>query len=324
LTIAWVIGSAGLLGAALCRALREGGTELFVPDARFSWNEPGKLPSEMAAAVQAFARKVQGSRGWEVHWAAGIGTMGSRSEELAPETRAIALFIGFLAAEDLLMSASGTLTFASSAGAIYAGTADEIITELTVPVPTTAYAIEKLRQEELVRAFVAAHPKTRALIARISTIYGPGQATAKKQGLLGYMARSIIRNQVINIFVPYDTVRDYIDADDAAVFMIAALRSSTDPPKVRMKIIASEYPATIAEIVSIFRRLSRRTPRVVRSANRLSALYTRRVRFRSIDSANDNRPPAKRLPVGISQLMKAEHLAFIRAPAGRLTLPPAA
>jgi UDP-glucose 4-epimerase len=321
-TIAWVLGSAGLLGAALCRALHDDGTELFFPDHRFAWGDPEKLPDQMAAAVRTFARRAAGSRAWEIHWAAGIGTMGSSAADLAPETRALTLFLALVQAEPLLMARSGTLSFASSAGAIYAGSSDEIITEHSAPAPTTAYAVEKLVQEDLVRRFVTGNPSTAALIARISTIYGPGQASGKKQGLLGYMARNIIRNQVINIFVPYDTVRDYIDADDAAVFMIGAVRAYSERSKVLVKIIASEYPATIAEIVSIFRRLSRRTPLVVRSANRLSALYTRRVRFRSVESVNDSRPPAKRLPLGISQLMRAEHLAFIKAPPERVALPP--
>jgi UDP-glucose 4-epimerase len=80
-------------------------------------------------------------------------------------------------------------------------------------------------------------------------------------------------------------------------------------------IIASESPTTIAEIVAIFKRLARRTPLVVRSANRLSSLYTRRVQFRSLVRSEFARPPGKRLAVGISQLMRAEQLAFTKSPA---------
>jgi UDP-glucose 4-epimerase len=321
-TIAWVVGSSGLLGAALCRALREAGTELFSPDARFTWNDPDRLLPQMQAAVRAFAERSLAEGPWEIHWAAGVGTMGSTAAQLSPETRALTLFLELLQAQTRLMGGAGTIMFASSAGAIYAGTSDEIITEHTTPAPTTAYALEKLQQEELLRNFVARNPVTSAFIARISTVYGPGQASAKKQGLLGYMARCIIRNQAIHIYVPYDTIRDYIDADDAASTIVGTLRARGGGVPVRMKIIASEYPATIAEIISIFRRLSRRTPLVVRSANKMSALYTRRVRFRSIEPSSYTRPPGKRLPVGISQVMKAEHLAYIKAPAALGSLLP--
>ena len=40
---AWVIGSGGLLGSALCRALRSTGTELFFPSERFCWGNEHKL-----------------------------------------------------------------------------------------------------------------------------------------------------------------------------------------------------------------------------------------------------------------------------------------
>jgi UDP-glucose 4-epimerase len=131
------------------------------------------------------------------------------------------------------------------------------------------------------------------------------------------MARSVIRNRPIQVFVPYDTIRDYVDADDAAHAMIGTMRAANEESRVLTKIIASEYPATIAEIVSIFKRLARRSPLVVRSANKLTSLYTRRVQFRSVVVSSYVRSPGKRLPVGISQLMRAEHLAFTKNPVAR-------
>jgi UDP-glucose 4-epimerase len=126
------------------------------------------------------------------------------------------------------------------------------------------------------------------------------------------MARSILRNQPIQIYVPYDTIRDYIAADDAAAAIVAASRTTRGKSRVGLKIIASEQPVTIAEIVSIFRRIARRAPRIVTSASQLSGLYSRRVQFRSIDSAQGARPPGKGLAVGIAELMSAERAAFGR------------
>ena len=162
------------------------------------------------------------------------------------------------------------------------------------------------------RTFVLANSRTNALIARITTLYGSGQASGKKQGLMSHIARSILRNQPIQIYVPYDTIRDYITADDAAAAMIAALRSTGEKPQVLTKIIASEHPATIAEIVSIFRRVARRKPRIVTSASKLSALYSRRVQFRSIVLSEHPKKPPNRLTLGIAQLMVAERAAFVR------------
>ena len=314
-TVAWVLGSAGLLGTALSHALREDGTELFCPAHRFTWNQSETLATQMKAAVQAFALRAELCNRWEIHWAAGVGTMSSTAAAMEPETQALTLMLKLMDGQTWMTSIPGTLVFASSAGAIYAGSLDEVITESTPPAPTTPYALEKLKQEDLVRAFVAANPLTRALIARISTVYGPGHASGKKQGLLGYISRGIIRNQPVQIYVPFDTIRDYIDADDAAGLILGIARAASVPTRVLMKIISSETPATIAEIVSIFKRLSRRTPLVIRSANQLSNLYTRRVQFRSIVASEYVNRPGKRLPVGISDLMRAEHFAFVKSAA---------
>jgi UDP-glucose 4-epimerase len=114
--------------------------------------------------------------------------------------------------------------------------------------------------------------------------------------------------------VPFDTIRDYIAADEAAAAMVAALRSTNEKPRVLMKIVASERPTTIAEIISVFRRVTRRPPRIVTSASSLSKLYSRRVLFQS--KLLQESPPAIRISllVGISQVMTAERLAFAGSP----------
>ena len=313
MTMAWVIGGGGLLGMALCRVLRRSGTNLFCPAERFSWTSHDELCAQITVAVRAFASQAEASDRWEIYWAAGVGTMGSAQDALAPETRALALVLRLLESEPRLMAASGAVAFASSAGAIYAGSQDAVITENTFPAPTTAYAREKLKQEDLISAFVLANSRTTALLARISTIYGPGQASGKQQGLLTHIARRILRNQPIQIYVPYDTIRDYIAVDDAATEIVSALRITSTNERMLTKIIASEHPTTIAEIISVFRRIARRAPRIVTSASRLSALYSRRVQFRSIVLPERARAPKKSLLVGIAQLMMAERAAYVRS-----------
>ncbi len=323
MTTAWVLGSGGLLGAALCRTLQGAGTALFAPAQRFAWHDAAVLGQQIGAAVAAFSADLGNADRWEVYWAAGVGTMSSPAEALTAETAALETLLRGLEADARLMARAGTVSLASSAGAIYAGSLDELITEHSAPAPTTAYAAEKTRQEEIVRGFSARHAHVTVLIARISTLYGAGQADGKKQGLLGHLARSIVRNQPVQIYVPYDTIRDYIDADDAAGVMVAATRAthanggaaqSGAADRCFTKIVASGSPTTIAEIVSIFKRLARRAPRIVRSANRMSALYARRIQFGSVVFPECAGLPAKQLAVGIGQLMAGERRAFVRGP----------
>lgn len=311
MTIAWVLGSRGLLGSALCRVLRFKGTELFFPAESFRWNSEPDLVLQFSMALQAFSEHLAGSRRWEIYWAAGVGTMSSSEADLALETRALTILLRLIESTPQLITIPGAVAFASSAGAIYAGSPDYTISENTMPAPTTAYAREKIRQEELIRSFVQANENRTALLARLSTVYGPGQSSNKRQGLLAHIARCILRNQPMQIYVPLDTIRDYINADDAATSMILALRAISDSPGALIKIIASEQPTTIAEIISIFKRITRRAPRIVTSAGNLTSIYSRRMQFRSIAIPQIVESPKTSLLAGIAKIMAAERAAYV-------------
>lgn len=313
MTITWVIGGGGLLGSALSNALGRKGNALFAPTERLRWGDGPTLCQQLTAAMRAFALQASTADQWEIYWAAGLGAMSSTEDTLAPETHTLAYLLQLLGVAPQLMAMPGAIAFASSAGAIYAGSTDAIITEHTATAPTTAYAREKLKQEELLAAFALTHPRVALLNARISTIYGPGQSVGKQQGLLTHIARHILRNQPIQIYVPFDTIRDYIAVEDAASAMIAALPLACRQPDVCTKIIASEKPTTIAEIISIFRRIARRAPLIVTSASRLSNLYARRVQFRSVVLLGGAMPPATSLAIGIARLMVAERDAYVRS-----------
>ena len=115
MTIAWVLGGGGLLGSALCRTLRENGIEPFVPAMR--WDDAGTIAAQMAAAVEAFSARLDPGDRWHIYWAAGVGTMSSAASELAPEYESLSSLLRLLESTPRLMAASGTVAFASSAGA---------------------------------------------------------------------------------------------------------------------------------------------------------------------------------------------------------------
>ncbi len=312
MTVAWVIGSGGVLGSALCSVLRRHGVELFSPSTRFQWGNPEYIHHQIASAVREFVERAEGSPSWQVYWAAGTGSMGSTKEALATETQALSFLLRLLATKSQLMAVKGSIGFASSAGAIYAGSNEEVNTEDTPASPTTAYAIEKLTQEAIIVDFVQSNPGMTALLARISTIYGPGQAIGKPQGLISNIARRILKNQPIQIFVPYGTIRDYIAVEDAAETMVRVLPLVEQQGMWVTKIVASEKPTTIAEILSIFKRITRRAPLIITSANRASGLYTGRIQFRSKVFAGGAGLISTSLSVGIAKLIAAERRAYVQ------------
>ena len=312
MTVAWVVGGSGLLGSAVCRQLRGQGTSVFAPAPRLDWSSPDELSQQVKLAVGAFSATVATHSRWEIYWTAGLGTMSSTALDLAAETQTLSLILDLLQSDKVLMATPGAFAFASSAGAIYAGARAESVDELTPIAPTTDYAREKLKQEALVHAFVKGASQRYGLIARISTIYGIGQSSGKSQGLIAHIARCVARNRPVQIYVPLDTIRDYIWVDDAAAVLVADLRLSCTPGNALVKIVASELPTSIAEIVGTFKRLTRRTPRIVTSASKLTALYARRVQFRSIWRTQLPLGASTSLLIGTAQLLSFERAAYAR------------
>ena len=304
MTLAWVIGAGGLLGGALCRQLRQQGTDLWQPLERISWQSPD-LPRQIQAATQSFALAAARHSAWEIYWAAGVGTMSSQAPLLAPETNALRAFLSALCSASSIGHRNGRIGLSSSAGAIYAGSRDAVINENTQAAPLSDYGKVKLAQEKMLADCLLCKLLAKVLISRFSTIYGPGQASAKRQGLLTHIARCTMRNEKIQVYVPLDTVRDYIYADDAASCMIEALRASDDR-KVVTRIIASERPTTIAEICATFRRIARRRPLIVTSSNSLSSLYSRAIQFESLELPKLASGGSTSLAVGAARLLQAE------------------
>lgn len=320
--LAWVIGAGGLLGTALTRHLQETGTRVFVPTERFNWHCEQTLFAQIGSAIRDFSALVHSADSWEIYWAAGVGAMGSESAELARETRALAALLSGIAAQQPLAGVRGAFGFSSSAGAIYAGSTADLITEDTEVAPTTPYAREKLAQEALLAEFAALPDAASVLVARLSTLYGPGQSSEKKQGLITHIARSVLRKRAVQIYVPFDTTRDYLIADDAATAIVGVLRLLDRGSGLTIKIVASEQPTTIAEIISVFRRVTRQPPRIVTSSSKLSALYLRCVRFRSRVLCDQTPKPRTVLLVGVAQVMEAERLNLVRPAAQTLPTRP--
>lgn len=311
MTIAWVVGAGGMLGSALCRSLSMTGTHLFLPPERFEWDIEERAAGQLEAAARAFAASVaEADSDWQIHWAAGLGTMGSARAAVVGETQLLKRLLDSIERQPALASVRGTLLMASSAGAIYAGSNAEVIDEASAIAPTTHYAREKLEQERLLAEFVTAHPNSGAMIARITTLYGLQTMVGKRQGLIAEMARRIVRNQAANIYVSLDTIRDYLAVDDAADAMVATVQSMSAKPGVLVRIFASGQATTISEITAIFRKVSHRKPLIITSGSTLTQLYKRRIQFRSLHAPIETGRPATSLVVGIARMIAAERTAF--------------
>ncbi len=309
--VAWVIGSRGLLGSSLRRALLADATPLFEPAERFRWDDPPHLHRQIGDAVGRFAAEAATAGSWEIYWAAGIGTMHSAAGELEAETDAFTQLLSAIRGCAVLRGTDGAIALSSSAGSIYAGCTDFIVTEDSAPAPTTPYAREKLLQEARLLDAAGDLAQLSTLSARISTLYGSSPSAGRRQGLLSHIARCIARGAPVHVFVPLDTMRDYIAAGDAAGLMIAALRRRGAAPEHLTRIVASERSVTISTILQIFRRIAPRPPRVITGATASTAIYNRLIQFQSRSGAGGPQGTGMPLAVGISQLLEAERRRFV-------------
>lgn len=310
MTLAWVLGQGGLLGGALARELLRQGVSLFSPPHPISWNNPPLWRGQFHQASSMLASSLQPGQAWVVYWAAGVGTMNSSDEDMALETQALTSLLNALDAQPILCKAPGTLVLASTAGALHTADDHVAITEASPPNPNSAYGRAKLLHETQLAHWAKQGAARQVLLARLSNLYGPGQAWGKRQGLISHMARCLLRQQPIHIYVPLGTLRDYLYADDAARVMVHAAQTMPTETPVALRLICSEQAVSVAEIIGIFTRLTRRAPRIVTSAGRAAALYPARVVFRSSFQNEKMTTNPTSLVVGISRVLESERQFF--------------
>jgi len=226
--------------------------------------------------------------------------MHSTIEALQDETDILRSFIAELSNKQDLNIKAGIFVFASSAGAIYAGRYDDPINESTLPSPINAYGNAKLEQESIVNTLN--QMGTTVIACRITTLYGFKQKNEKQQGLLAEIVRRALSNEVIHIYVPLETMRDYISAKVAAQEMIHSVSHLEKTPGVYIKIIASGVSTSIAQIISTLKRISKRNLRIVTQANMKSSQYQRVVHFKSSLNHGKSQPHQRALVEGISAL----------------------
>jgi UDP-glucose 4-epimerase len=313
MTLSLVIGQGGLIGGALAAKLVQLGAHLFSPQEHFSWKNPEILGKQFAEVLKNFSDSLSG-RDWNIYWAAGIATMNSSEALMRSELQILDAFISKLKNNSVLANSKGRFIFISSAGGVYSGVTSELISEATAPSPTNFYGIYKLQQENLVceLATSGGYKEISTFIFRISTVYGVGQNKDKKQGLLTQITHRSLRGDVINIYVPLDTMRDYIHVEDAVEMIMHLISKKVENP-ISIKIIASQSSVTIASILGMFRRSLKSPIRISIKKDSAANNYTRIARFRLGFQEAHPTNFCRSLEVGISELLIAERLQLMRS-----------
>ena len=269
--VSWVVGAGGLLGGAVCRRLRTLGREVHrtvVP-----WGDHQASVSALLAGAGELPPGL-----WDLYWCAGAGVVSTSESELDAEIAVLEAFLGTW--EPTGSRAGCGLFLASSAGGVYAGSTGAPFTEHTETAPISPYGRAKLRSEEIATVF-AVRTGTALLVGRLANLYGPGQHIEKPQGLVSQLCRAQLSRQPLSLYVPLDTMRDYLFVDDAAAMAVTGLDAVVSRGRRALKVLASERSTTIGAVLGDLHRITRRRPPVVLGTSSTAAFQVRDLRLRS-------------------------------------------
>jgi UDP-glucose 4-epimerase len=287
----WVIGARGLLGSALVRAL-PAQVRVFRADP-VPWASPVDSSRALLSSLAEFRRWRRDDRPWGIVWAAGSGVIASPPEQLRLESR---IMLDFAAEVASTPEEGGAYLFASSAS-VFGNSSGLAADEATLPVPTNDYARAKLDQERSLTDLFGG--STSLLLARIGTLYGPGQNPRKPQGLISAMCRESVFRRTISIFVPIDTTRDYLYVDDAARQCLHLLGEAVgQPPQTRLRVVASHRTTTIGEVARLVQAVSHHRAPILQVPGAAAAGHARHLALTSQDPVLRAFPTTP-LPVGI-------------------------
>ena len=269
--LTWIVGRGGLLGSALSRTMGPKFIELPVP-----WENHDAAIEVLDSDLERFVRAT-GNDDWSVIWAAGSGVVGTTADKLAAETRIISHVLTRL--RDSRPSGRGTFFLSSSAGGVYAGSTHPPFSESTVPRPLSLYGETKLAHEEISRSTLEGCVPL--VIGRFSNLAGPGQNFVKQQGLVSQLCRAVVTRQSLNVFVPMETLRDYLYIDDAAAMVRTLVESAVhnQPSTPVLRNISSERPVSVCTVLRTVQQVAHRTVRIALGTSPSSKYHVRDLRL---------------------------------------------
>ena len=253
--IIWVIGAGGLLGSAVVRQAKKRSNTV-ITSSKVPWSNPEetikKIRTDAASLRDQLASRVRPGTKWAIIWAAGHATTASSPEET---DRELTTFEGCIHAinHELRTSPNGTFALASSAGAVYAGSADPPFSSSSPVQPLGPYGWLKARQETASRDFLDSAIDT--VMVRIANLFGPGQDLSKLQGLISRLALSSVTREPLTMFVPLDTMRDYITADDAATRLLHWV--DVNETRSSIRVVASGQATSLGYIINVMQDVTR-------------------------------------------------------------------
>jgi UDP-glucose 4-epimerase len=291
-----VVGSRGLLGRAVVRAVHEARDLALLAAPSVPWDDDDAAATALGEAAELLA----GHDGpWQLLWCAGAGVNGMTRQAADREVAQFETFVRALAARS--PASPGSVFLASSAGGVYAGSADEApYDEDSAVGALSEYGATKLRLEAVL-GLLDGTDGVSSLVGRFANLYGPGQDLGKQQGLVSHLCLGALERRPVSIFVPLDTLRDYVFVSDAAEKALASLDAlRRSGRRSAVKVIGSGAATTVASVLGDVAAAAGTRPPVILGASPLSAMQSHDLRLRSAVFPEVDLLPVTPFPAGIA------------------------
>ncbi|MEC5183132.1 UDP-glucose 4-epimerase [Cryobacterium sp. MP_3.1] len=309
-TYVWVIGARGLLGGATAAAISRRPGWVLLNAEPLPWADDDALAAAAAATAARLLETAATERtNWAVLWLAGNAVTSTPPAAIERELRQLRLVLDAVgtAAAHQGTSGAGAVFYASSAGGVYGGSAHPPFNEHSAPVPISGYGRFKLDAEASLFAFSRASGVS-VLAGRIANLYGPGQKLGKMQGLISHLAKAQFSPKPASIFVPLETMRDYIFVRDCAelvvdcVARLLEVTAATGRTEV-IKNLASGQAVTISNLLGQIRSLAKGQPNVMLGYSAEASMQGLDLRITSTVWPDLDRRQLTSLPAGIKATM---------------------
>ena len=293
----WILGQGGFLGSALARQAAAHGYEVF-PRASVPWVDPAARSlalNEIAEQFAVFAYESEPT----IIWAAGAQGVASPQGGFSPELDSFQDFASAISDVDALQGS--TVAVVSSAGGVYGGSPNPPFGVSSPVNAISQYGLDKIIIEELSRTELLENFHVH--LARVTNLFGPWPGP--RQGLINRLCTAAATREALQIYVPLDTVRDYIYVSDAARLLMLELKAlhlakSFDEPTVSL--IGSGENSSVGRVINIVGRVAHRKVPLIMAQLEATRLQPRDLRMQPswIDRELNFSPLS--LPEGVKRL----------------------
>ena len=263
----WILGQGGFFGSAIAHAATLQSVNVF-PHAKIPWNSP----VDRAFALKELARQfsdVAPESPTTIIWAAGSEGVGKQQLTDCSELDAFQDFVQAISNVEKLKGS--TVAIVSSAGGVLGGSPSPPFDIHTPVHAINQYGQDKIAIEELGASKLSSD--FRVHMARVTNLYGPW--SGPRQGLINRLCTAAASREALQIFVPLDTVRDYIYVTDAAQLLL--LEIAVDLPSISL--IGSGENSSVGTVISTVSHVARRKVPITLARLAISPLQTTDLRM---------------------------------------------